>query len=157
MQHGLSPKSLILVFTTSLFFFSLSNVLFGKSMNFVSTPSPHITLIKNVQKNHEPYIEDVHQQLQKSRALLEDLKTMRTQASSEEKQQGLYGPIMKLTKELEHAERISKNLDVIDPEPWLRNKTEMDAVLADLEVAYNEALPLLQDQTRSLQDAGPSR
>ncbi|MCA9453870.1 MAG: hypothetical protein KC584_14805, partial [Nitrospira sp.] len=52
-----------------------------------------------------------------------------------------------------HAERISKNFDVIDPQPWLRNKTEMDAVLADLEVTYDETLPLLHDQTRFLQNA----
>lgn len=78
---------------------------------------------------------------------------MRTQAPSQEKQEDLNAPIMKLTKELEHAERISKNLDVIDPQPWLRNKTEMDAVLADLEVTYDETLPLLHDKSRFLQDA----
>ncbi len=112
-----------------------------------------IMLVTDVKQNQQPYIEDVRQQLQKSRELLKDLKKMRTQASSEERKEDLYYPVMKLTLELEHAERVAKNLDVIDPQGWLRNKTEMDAVLADLEVTYDEALPLLQDQTRFLQDA----
>lgn len=49
--------------------------------------------------------------------------------------------------------RIRIHIDVIDPEPWLRNKTEMDAVLADLQVAYDEAIPFLHNQSRSLQEA----
>lgn len=59
----------------------------------------------------------------------------------------------KLNAELWHAKRIFKNLDVIDPEPWLRDKTEMHAVLGDLLVTSNRAVPLLQDQTRYLQEA----
>ena len=153
MQQNFSQKSSIIFITTILCIFSFFYISFGKTRSFDQTPLPPITLVKAVQQNHEPYIKDVHQQLQKSRALLNDLKKMRTQALSQEKQEDLNAPIMKLTKELEHAERISKNFDVIDPQPWLRNKTEMDAVLADLEVTYDETLPLLHDQTRFLQNA----
>ncbi len=153
MQQNFLQKSFIFLISTTLCLFSFLNISFGKTRSFEQTPDFPMTLVKAVQQNHEPYIKDVHQQLQKSRALLNDLKKMQTQASSQEKQEDLYAPIMKLTKELEHAERISKNLDVIDPQPWLRNKTEMDAVLANLEVAYDETLPLLQDRTRILQDA----
>ncbi|HSF08189.1 MAG TPA: small metal-binding protein SmbP [Nitrospirales bacterium] len=153
MQQNFSRKSFITLISMTLCIFSFLDMSFGKTRSFEQTPIPPIKLVKDVQENPEPYIKDVHQQLQKSRALLNDLKKMRTQASSQKKQEDLYAPIMKLTKELEHAERISKNLDVIDPQPWLRNKTEMDAVLADLEVTYDETLPLLQDRTRFLQDA----
>lgn len=153
MQQNFLQRSSIFFITTILCIFSFINLSFGTTRSFDQTPLPPITLVKAVQQNHEPYINDVHQQLQKSRSLLNDLKKMRTQASSQEKQEDLYAPIMKLTKELEHAERISKNLDVIDPQPWLRNKTEMDAVLADLEVTYDETLPLLHDKSRFLQDA----
>ncbi len=145
MQKVIPRNFLILAISTILFIFSFLNVSFGKSTHSNQTLRPSILLVKDATPNHEPYIADVRQHLQKSRALLNDLTKMRSQASSEEKKDDLYAPVMKLTKELEHAERIAKNLDVIDPEPWLRNKTEMDAVLADLEVAYDEALPLLKD------------
>ncbi|GJL68230.1 MAG: hypothetical protein NPIRA06_08650 [Nitrospirales bacterium] len=148
------PQQLIICLTsTTLCMFSFLNLSFGKTRSVEQTPLPPMTLVKAVQQNHEPYIQDVHQQLQKSRALLNKLKKVRTQASSQEKQEDVNASIMKLTKELEQAERISKNLDVIDPQPWLRNKTEMDAVLANLEVTYDETLPLLQDKIRFLQDA----
>lgn len=153
MHKVISQQFLILAISTTLFICSSLNVSFGKSTHVEQTLRPQIILVKDVKPNDEPYIADVRQQLQKSRALLNDLTKMRTQASSEERKEDLYYPVMKLTKELEHAERVAKNLDVIDPQGWLRNKTEMDAVLADLEVTYDEVLPLLQDQTRFLQDA----
>lgn len=153
MEPVISQRSFRFPIYVILIFFSFLNVAFGKSMNVEAFRTPSSAHGINVNQDHQPYIEDVRQKLQKSRELLKDLKKMRTQASSEEEQQNLYVPVMKLTKELEHAERFSKNLDVIDPQPWLRNKTEMNAVLANLEVAYDEALPFLHDKTRSLQEA----
>jgi cell shape-determining protein MreC len=143
MQQNFSQKSSIFFITTTFCMFSFWNISFGKTMNFEQTPIPPMTLIKDVQQNHEPYIKDVHQQIQKSRKLLNDLTKMRTQATSEERKEELYAPVMKLTKELEHAERVAEHLNVNDPKGWQRNKTEMDAVLADLEVTYNNTSPLL--------------
>ncbi len=153
MPQNISKKLSLLLICTILCIFFFLNISFGNTRSFDLTPLLPITLVKDVQQNRDPYIKEVNQQLRKTRELLNDLKKMRTQTSSQEKQEDLYAPIMKLTKDLEHAERISKNLDVIDPQPWLRNKTEMDAVLANLEVTYDETLPLLHDQTRFLQDA----
>lgn len=48
--------------------------------------TPSGTLVINVNQDQEPYIENVRQQLQKSRGLLNDLKKMRTQASSAHEQ-----------------------------------------------------------------------
>ncbi|GJL57795.1 MAG: hypothetical protein NPIRA03_06520 [Nitrospirales bacterium] len=117
MRQIFSPQSIIYLISIILCMFSFLNLSFGKTWNFEQTPILPITLVKDVQPNRDAYIKDVRQQLQKSRALLTDLKMMQTQASSQEKQADLNAPIMKLTKELEHAERIAKNLDVIDPQP----------------------------------------
>ena len=143
MQQNFSQKSSILFITTTFCMFFFLNISFGKTMNFQQTPIPPMALIKDVQQNHVPYIKDVHQKIQKSRKLLNDLTKMRTHATSEERKKELYAPVMKLTKELEHAERVAENLNVSDPKGWQRNKTEMDAVLADLEVTYNKTSPLL--------------
>ncbi len=149
MRQIFSQRSIICLISTTLCMFSFLNLSFGKTWNFEQTPLPPITWVQDVQQNRDPYIKNVHQQLQKSRALLTDLQKMQTQTSNQEKQADLNAPIMKLTEELEHAERMAKNLDVIDPQPWLRNKTEMDAVLANLEVTYDETFRLLQDKPRS--------
>ncbi|MEX2492454.1 MAG: small metal-binding protein SmbP [Nitrospirales bacterium] len=153
MQQIISQRSLMFVFSIVAIFFSLLNVSFGKNVEFRNGPVPSNNFLHSVKQDRQPYIEEVRQQIEKSRELLADLQKMRSQASNKETKENLYYPVMKLTKEIEHAERVSQHLDVIDPQGWLRSKREVDAVLADLHATYDDTLPLLHDQTRSLEDA----
>ncbi|MBA3965819.1 MAG: hypothetical protein H0X47_08595, partial [Nitrospirales bacterium] len=92
MHKVISQQFLILAISTTLFICSSLNVSFGKSTHVEQTLRPQIILVKDVKPNDEPYIADVRQQLQKSRALLNDITKMRTQASSEERKEDLYYP-----------------------------------------------------------------
>ena len=100
----------------------------------------------------DSYYQYVAMKIQKAEELLNALQ-QQGKAATGEKATTLTRTATKLNAELDHAKRIFKNLDVIDPEPWLRDKSEVNAVLGDLMVTYNRALPLLHDQTRFLQAA----
>lgn len=104
---------------------------------------------KTQQDSYQQYVE---LNIQKAEELLKELKKKAKTATGDEATT-LTRTATKLNAELDHAKRIFKNLDVIDPEPWLRDKTEVNAVLGDLMVTYNRAIPLLHDQTRYLQEA----
>lgn len=109
---------------------------------------------KNIEKEspQESYFQYVAMKIQRAEKLLTELQKKAKTVTGDEATT-LTRTATKLNAELDHAKRIFKNLDVIDPEPWLRNKTEVNAVLADLMVTYNRAIPLLHDQTRYLQEA----
>jgi hypothetical protein len=151
MKNFISQISSIFFLSMALIFYL--NASFGTSANIGNHTGADMTPVNNSDQNQQSYIEDVQEQLQKTRELLKDLQGKHGKASSEERQQNVFAIIIKLTKELKHAERLANKFDVVDPEPWLRNKSEMDAVLADLQVAYDEAFPFLHDKTRFLQEA----
>ena len=98
------------------------------------------------------YRQDIQEQVQKSQDLLQDLQR-RIEARSQENQETLKRKMMKLNKEIEHAQRIYDNFDTIETKDWLRSKSEVDAVMARLDAAYDEILPALNDISRYLQEA----
>jgi hypothetical protein len=104
---------------------------------------------KTEQDSYHQYVE---LNIQKAEDLLKELKK-KAETTTGEENADLERMATKLHADVDHAKRVFKNLDVIDPEPWLRNKTEVNAVLADLMVTYDRAVPLLHARTRYLQEA----
>ena len=113
---------------------------------------------EQVSENTEPrfqqdsYRRHVAVKIQKSEELLTDLLE-RAERKTGEERENIKRAATKLNAELDHAKRMFQHLHTLDPEPWQRNKTEMNAVLADLADTYDRVLPFLQDNTRLLQQA----
>jgi hypothetical protein len=119
MKNFISQISSIFFLSMALIFYV--NASFGTSANIGNHTGADMTPVNNSDQNQQSYIEDVQEQLQKTRELLKDLQGKHGKPSSEERQQNMFAIIIKLTKELKHAERLANKFDVVDHEPWLRN------------------------------------
>jgi hemerythrin-like domain-containing protein len=107
---------------------------------------------ENIQPSPEKYKHNVKKHIQKAEDLLMDLMERAEKATGEERET-LERTAVKINAELEHAKRIFSNFEGKDAEQWLRNKTELNAVMANLDVAYDQAIPYLRDKVRLLQEA----
>ncbi|GJL48816.1 small metal-binding protein SmbP [Candidatus Nitrospira salsa] len=148
----ISHRSIMIVSMLTLSF-SFSGLALGASPHTINNHSSFLILTTlTSQDKLQQYKEDVEQQLKKAQNLLQDIES-RIDTRSKENQETLKRKMMKLNKELEHAQRVYKNFDSVDPKDWLRDKTEVDAVMANLDMAYDEILPTLHDKSRYLQEA----
>lgn len=112
----------------------------GGQENLQSQPSP------------EKYKQHVKKHIHKAEALLAELIEKVETATGEERE-ALERTATKINAELQHAKRMFENFEGKDAEQWLRNKTELNAVMANLDVAYDQALPYLRNKLRLLQEA----
>lgn len=118
-----------------------SNHMDERNQNNVDTPS-----------QQDQYRQLVKNRIQEAEDLLSDLLE-RVETRTGEERENLQRAATKMHAELEHAKRIVENFEGEDAKQWLRNNTELNAVMANLEVAYDRALPFLRDKARLLQKA----
>ena len=145
-------RTVLILSVIGLSFFFTSHA-FGETPHRSHFNSPFLFHVEfSSQQKLQEYHKDIQQQLQKSRDLLKDMENT-VHARSSEEQENLKRKMMKLNKEVEHAQRVYDKFDTIEAKDWLRDKAEVDAVMANLDVAYDEILPILRDKTRYLQEA----
>ncbi len=131
----------------------ISTLTFGRTLNTNYYHSPFLILAElTSQDKLQQYKEDIQQQFKKAHDLIQELEN-KIDTRSQGNQDTLRRNMMELNKELEHAQRMYRNFDTIDPKNWLREKREVDAVMASLDEAYDDILPNLHDKTRYLQEA----